>query len=322
MKSWDREDRDHVQLIDEFVRLSATLAGLPADQAELVKRELHRYMSVQLAHRKWIPPSVVRFHTEWYREFYRTLGVRDPYREIKAQSNRSAAAILGEVAIPGLREAANAAIIANRLDFGVGSLLANPISIGAADFGGLASLPLWADDFETLHARLRAARSVLLLADNNGEILFDRVLVEAIRRLNPGAAVAVAGKESPMLNDVTADELESLGFGAVAAIVSTGTNSFGVPDDEVSDAFRRSLRGADVVIAKGQAQLEFWLQFDTANVFHLVHTKFEIVDPVLGRIPAGANLVLASSRYAAGKAAYPGLARSGATTPAAPESRP
>lgn len=320
MKSWDREDGNHVQLIDEFVNLSARLAGIAPDQAELVKKELHRYMSVQLQRRKYIPASLVRFHTEWYREFYRTLGVRDPYRTLKTESNQRAAGILAALGIRGLREAAHAAILANRLDFGVGSLLANPLTIAAEDFQDLAALPLFADDFAAMEVALREARSVLLLADNNGEVLFDRVLLGEIRRLNPGAALAIAGKEAPMLNDVTVDELESLGFREVASIVSTGSNCFGVPDDEVSPEFRRALREADVVIAKGQAYLEFWLQFDVAKVFHLVHTKFEIVDTALGRVPPRRNLVLASRRYAAGKPAYPGLPRSGDA--AMPEEKP
>jgi damage-control phosphatase, subfamily I len=149
------------------------------------------------------------------------------------------------------------------------------------------------------------ARKILYIVDNSGEILFDGVLIEKIKALNPQCEIFIAGKSSPMLNDVTVDELIELGFPQRCFVVSTGSNCFGVPIDEVSDEFLKILESSDVIISKGQALLEFWIEYNCSKVFNLAFTKIPILDPVLGEIPSGKHLIIQSIRYrSAGKRSY------------------
>lgn len=300
MKSWEREERTHLDIVARFV----DLAGLEADEARVLKAELVRYMRTRLLRKHWLPGEITRFHTEWYRELYRTLRVADPYAALKERSDALARAVLAEVELPTLRTALLASIVANRLDFGVAHATGEELPVALEDFRELDTLPLWADDGDALERDLAGARTLLYLPDNHGEIVFDRAVIDRARAANPRLDVHVACKSAPMLNDVTLDEARALGLGDVATLHSTGSNCFGVPRDEVSAEFLAVFESADVVVAKGQAYLEFWIEHGVLRLYNVAFTKIPIHDAVLGTIPAGVALVLASSRYAAGKPAY------------------
>ncbi len=297
MKSWQREVGTHFSLIDRFV----DLAGLPNKDSRIIKKELTRYMRVRLDRGYWIPANITRFHSEWYREFYRVLGIDDPYREIKKRSNDLAVRLLGAIEIRDFRQAALASIVANKLDFGVLDFYDNGCPLTVRDFDDLSGGDLWCDDLSDLEETARRASNILYVVDNHGEILFDKLLMRHIKRINPTVAIVAAAKSEPMLNDATCGELEALGFGEVCEIVSTGCNSFGAPPEEVSEEFKRAYHKAELVIAKGQANFEFWIDFSAENMFHLLFTKFPVVDKNLREVPAGVKVVLSSRRYAEGK---------------------
>ena len=300
MKSWERDPRTHVNVIRRLVDMT----DMPPEDARLVAGELERYVFQRIDEGRWLPEEITRFHTQWYREIYRVMGVADPFSKIKRRSNAWAAEVIGGLELASLRAAVVASIIANRLDYGALEHTPDELPLDADDFAGLESTAFLYDDFEELEAALRGARRILYLVDNSGEVLFDKVVIERIRGLNAGARVAVAAKASPMLNDATIGELAELGFEDLAAVVSTGSNCFGVPEDEVSAEFAAELRSADVIVAKGQAYLEFWLSYDMPNLFHLVSTKFPINDPRFGEVPKGENLILGSDRYRHGRSRY------------------
>ncbi len=308
MKSWEREPRTHVELIGRFIQL----AGVPEAEARILEAELRRYMEVRLERGRWMPGEITRLHTEWYRELYRTLGVDDPYRELKRRSDEFARRLVTRLDLPSLRDRLLAAIVANRLDFGVAASDPSRLPVDEGDFADVGRAELWADDLPRLERRLRAARRLLYLVDNHGELHCDRLVLEEIATRHPRIELHVACKASPMINDVTADEARALGLGQCAHVLSTGTNAFGVPLDEVSDEFLEAWERADVVVAKGQAHLEFFVEHDTPKVFHAAFTKFAIHDPVIGTIPAAVPLILWSGRYGRGKPPYPGPPRSGA----------
>lgn len=293
MKSWERPEETHFSLISTFIEL----ADIPPRRARILERELGRYMKVRLERQHWIPSNIAEFHTEWYREFYRVVGEEDPFAEIKAHSDEVAGDLLASLELSSFREKLLASIVANRLDFGVeGATRKELLEIG--HFDELGELELLVDDVDELTARLGEGSVLLYLLDNHGEARFDLEVVRHLRSARPGLEVLVAAKDRPMLNDVTAAEAEEMGFGEVAdEVVSTGTDAFGVPPAEVSPAFEEAVRRADVVVAKGQANLEFWLQYSVEGLFNGVFTKFPVRDEVLGEVPSGAYLCLGSGRY-------------------------
>ncbi|MGE5483324.1 MAG: damage-control phosphatase ARMT1 family protein [Bacteroidota bacterium] len=133
------------------------------------------------------------------------------------------------------------------------------------------------DDSDFLADALRSATRILLIADNAGEIVFDRPLVEL---LAARSAVTVAVKARPILNDATPEDALAAGLARWAEIITTGQGVLGV-SPQASSEFWRVFQKADVVIAKGHANFES-LDAPHPNLFFLLTAKCPVVAAALG----------------------------------------
>ena len=76
-----------------------------------------------------------------------------------------------------------------------------------------------------------------------------RFLIEKIKEYD--VEVTVALKEKPILNDACIDDALKIGLDRVAKLTSTGTDSIGIIEDDVSEEFMKLFNESDMVIAKG-----------------------------------------------------------------------
>ncbi|MBW1706131.1 MAG: DUF89 family protein [Deltaproteobacteria bacterium] len=100
--------------------------------------------------------------------------------------------------------------------------------------------------------RLKQSKRLLFFGDNAGEIVFDRLLIETIRKMyDPEIAFVV--RSVPALNDATLDEARAVGIDKLTTLVENGI--YGpLPgtilkrcSNEVNDLVSR----ADLIISKG-----------------------------------------------------------------------
>ena len=111
-------------------------------------------------------------------------------------------------------------------------------------------------DYGGFRKDLADAGSLLYLLDNAGEIVFDRILLEEIKKIYPDLPVKIAVKKEPVVNDaVRADALQT-GIDHLGEIIDTGCGDLGIPLARCSEEFREVFRRAGVVIAKGHANFE------------------------------------------------------------------
>jgi len=179
----------------------------------------------------------------------------DPYLRVKEQTNRFASSLLPEVrervrrARDPLEMAVRMAIAGNIIDFGLGAPVDLTTLRGTID--RVATAPLLGDG-DAFARDLAAARSILFLADNAGEIVLDRVLIE---ELGP-ARVTVAVKGGPILNDALHADAEAAGLHELVEVIDNGADAPGTILDLCSEPFRQRFAAADLVIAKGQGNYE------------------------------------------------------------------
>jgi len=201
------------------------------------------------------------------------LGASDPYREAKAESTRHALALY-----PRLKELV--ARSADPLDTAVRLSIAGNI----IDFGVSDDVPdLWAtvervmaatlaiDHMPRLRAALAHADHVLFLADNAGETVFDRVLIE---ELKPPVLYAVKG--APVLNDATRDDALAAGLETCSTIVDNGSSAPGTVLDLCASEFRETFDNAPLILAKGQANYET-LSESGPRVYCLLQAKCPVI---------------------------------------------
>lgn len=96
--------------------------------------------------------------------------------------------------------------------------------------------------------------SVLILGDNTGEIVLDMLLVEELKRR--GCAVTYAVRSFPVLNDATMAEAESVGMTGLCPVVESGVDTPGTVLERCTPEFLKRMRGADVILGKGQGNFE------------------------------------------------------------------
>ncbi len=132
-------------------------------------------------------------------------------------------------------------------------------------------------DIEQLERKLRTAKNLLIIGDNAGETIFDRVLVEELLNLN----ITYAVRSEAIINDATIDDARDSGLEHCTKLVSTGCNAPGLILDECSEEFLQIFYEADIVISKGQGNYET-LSDQKRKMFFLLKAKCPVVSNRLG----------------------------------------
>jgi uncharacterized protein with ATP-grasp and redox domains len=128
------------------------------------------------------------------------------------------------------------------------------------------------DHIEELEKRIAGASTILYLADNAGETVFDRILIEEL----PMDKVVYAVKGGPIMNDATYRDAEFAGIVDLVEVMDNGSDAPGTIVAECSEEFRKRFQGADVVISKGQANYKT-LKRQEREIFHIFRVKCSTV---------------------------------------------
>jgi uncharacterized protein with ATP-grasp and redox domains len=138
-------------------------------------------------------------------------------------------------------------------------------------------------DLGEFEKALETAKKILILADNTGEALFDLPLIEFFERA--GFEVSYCVKGEPSQNDLTRGDAERFGL-HIENLVDTGSDCVGVEPPFSGEEFHAAWKNADVVLAKGMANLETLTEYPgfiaEKPVFFLLCAKCGPVASYLG----------------------------------------
>jgi uncharacterized protein with ATP-grasp and redox domains len=192
----------------------------------------------------------------------RVTGNNDPYQRSKRMSNEKALKLLayarklveaGYNQEDRFKKACLCAIVGNNMEFDIPGHKFTFASL-KKNFREAAK-DLVVDDVGKIYALAKKANTVLYLADNAGEIVFDTLLVEQLK--NMGVKVIVAVKGGPIINDATLEDAEASKMTKIAdKIITTGTDAVGLAIKEVSPEFLEVYNTVDLIIAKGMGHAE------------------------------------------------------------------
>jgi uncharacterized protein with ATP-grasp and redox domains len=147
------------------------------------------------------------------------------------------------------------------------------------------ALPV-AGDLGGFHRAASRAEEILYLADNTGEIVFDHLLIEQLRKRR----ITIAVRGAAILNDATLADARVAGLDRIAEVIDNGSDAPGTILAECGAGFRERFERADIVIAKGQGNFET-LAGEPGNVFFLLKVKCPVVAAHTG-FEAGTHAVL------------------------------
>jgi len=224
--------------------------------------------------------------TEILLKLYRKIDNDDPYKKSKVESNTLALELYPELkdylkrSTNRLYDALKISVAGNIIDLGINKNYDLDASLKYSLDVGFSR-----DDYKRFVAKLDASDRVLIIGDNAGEIVFDRLLVEELIRM--GKRITYIVKESPILNDATMDDARQARIDKIATVITTGSNYLGMPLSKISDGARKFLEESSLIISKGQANFETLEHEELARdrIFFLLKIKCECIGKV-----AGANL--------------------------------
>jgi hypothetical protein len=176
----------------------------------------------------------------------------DPYQMVKAASIAKALELypslkkLVRESNDPLRTAVELCIAGNVIDFGPSN--SHDIELAVQQ---VLKAEKSIFHFKEFSASLENAKTVLMLGDNAGETVFDRLFMEHV-----GRCFYYAVKSEPTLNDALYEDAAASGIDQTATIVKNGSPVGGTHIPSCSDEFKSLFYSADMVISKGQANFE------------------------------------------------------------------
>ena len=253
-----------------FVRMAIEAGFLVGaneeQQRQIVKESLRILLDAPFEMK---PPQLV---DPIHRKVREITGNADPYLKLKQQSTQQALQMIPNLkrkihsSKDPLETAVRLSVAGNIMDFGVRKEFDLDVVVEQ-----VLTQPFAYWDYPSLREALQKTPWVLYLADNSGETMFDRLLIEQLK-----VPVYYAVKSGPIINDATRVEAISAGIDQVATIIECGSDTPGTFLERSSEEFLNLYHTAAVIIAKGQAQYEM-LSEEGPRLFFLLQAKCAIL---------------------------------------------
>ena len=129
--------------------------------------------------------------------------------------------------------------------------------------------------FEELMQDLTSAKNMVLLTDNCGEIVLDKLLIRTIMSQFPDLQIHVIVRGGHALNDATMEDTCQVGLPDLVKVIGNGTCLQGTYLPDISKEARDLLEQADVILSKGQGNFES-LQYCGLNIYYLFLCKCDL----------------------------------------------
>lgn len=200
-----------------------------------------------------IGPAVTKLYTDLY-------GLEgDRYREEKVASNAFAIERLPKIyaqiekAKDPIYAALQLSILGNYLDF---AALAGKVRFEDLEkmLEQAENYDLSGPHYDRFLQELKTAKSFVLITDNAGEVVFDRVLAETIHRFYPEVNITFLVRGGPANNDALREDADIVGI--PFPVEDSGLCVGGTPLHQISEKARILLQNADMILAKGMGNTE------------------------------------------------------------------
>ena len=261
-----------VCLMNQMLRVTKTLNCDDESSAKIIEESAKVISKLDMAQ---TPPSAAAI---LYPDISKKLNSNDPYFLKKLESTKKALELL-PIAKEKIDESKNrldsalrAAVAGNVIDFATEVLfdLKKEIEkIFTAEFA--------IDDKELFLEELKEAKRVLIIGDNVGEHIFDKLMMETISKEYPNLKIEYMVRGCPIINDVTVKEAKDAGIDKVAEIIDSGVDTPGFVYERANIAGKESYDKADIILSKGMGNFECLESIEESRIYFLFKVKCSVV---------------------------------------------
>lgn len=184
-----------------------------------------------------------------------------------------------EEADDSLKLAIQYGIVGNLIDF---------IVMDSVDQNQLEKMFLEASDYlldeniyQLLKRDVQGAKKIVVLLDNCGEIVIDKLMIEVLKKMNPNAQITAIVRGEEILNDATMEDAVQVGLTDVVDIIGNGTNIPGTCLQFISKEAKNAIESADIILSKGQGNFETLQGYDK-NIYYIFLCKCEMIAEMFG----------------------------------------
>ncbi len=205
----------------------------------------------------------------------------DIYKEIREQYNKKFMNYVDAIedaivkSETPLKMALAAAIEGNLLDLAITKTFSIDKLIQAIE--KLESAKFGIDDSTSLLNSIKKSKKILYIGDNCGEIVFDRIFIETIKKYYPKTKIYYVVRGKSAVNDVLLSDALQVGMDEFATIVENGDSSLGTVLERCSTNLNVLYKEVDLVIAKGQGNYESLSETPRDNLYYLLLSKCHLI---------------------------------------------
>ncbi len=129
---------------------------------------------------------------------------------------------------------------------------------------------------------LKTTRQILYLADNAGEIVFDKLFIEVLQRFYPerNHKFTVVVRGAPIINDATMEDARLINLDKIARVIDNGDSAPATLLHGVSEQAKSFYNKADLIISKGQGNWES-LHAEKRLIYFLLKVRCPLISSTL-----------------------------------------
>ena len=137
------------------------------------------------------------------------------------------------------------------------------------------------ETYQKLKNDISSAKNLLYITDNAGEIVLDADFIRTIKKLYPDVSVKTVVRGAPVINDATVEDAIMGGIDQYSEILQPTNAVSGFYIEECGEEVREALEKADVIIAKGQGNVEM-MSGCGLNAYYLFLCKCDLFTEIFG----------------------------------------
>ncbi len=271
-----------------FVRQALDASRLLSDDEQIHERVLREVLKQAATLDLTQTPPVMG--QKIHQTIKRVLNNNDPYCQIKQKFTDFALSLEGKLQAKidasddKFSAAIKLSIAGNVIDFGVKSTIEEAEILETID--NALAIEFEKERIEQFARDIAKAEKILFLADNAGEIVFDKFLLKQL----PCEKVTIAVKSEPIINDATLEDAQAAGLTEIARVITSGSAAPGTVLEQCSEQFLREFNSSDLIISKGQGNYETLSDIDRP-IWFLLKAKCNVIAKHLS-VPVGSFILL------------------------------
>ncbi|MDO7252626.1 ARMT1-like domain-containing protein [Helicobacter sp. faydin-H76] len=230
-----------------------------------------------------VPPPKIAI--DIYKKIASITSTDDIYQHIKTECIQKARIIVDDILCKKpifktpeeeLQWAIKISALGNIIDYGS----ATKFSIKNEVFN-ISKLDFAVFDLKDFYKKIQNSKTLLYLADNAGENIFDEVLISTIKSIYPHIKITYLTRGAPIINDITLNDmnthLECKKIFDFCEVADSGVKSPGFIYEDANPAAQQSFNQADIILAKGMGNFECLENIPDSRIFLLFKIKCEVV---------------------------------------------